>query len=81
MVADHHLFIPVSITAGRYDDDVLQTTFLPCLNRLPQVLFQKDNARPRITRPIKEFLQEAGVNVLPLSDQSSDFNPIKMCGI
>lgn len=71
------LFIRGSMTAARYVEDVLQTTLLPYLDGRPHVLFQQDNARPHIARRTMDFLQEAGVNVLPWPPRSPDLNPIE----
>ncbi|CAH2002060.1 unnamed protein product [Acanthoscelides obtectus] len=36
-----------------------------------------ENARPHMARRTTDFIQEAGVNVLPWPSRSSDLNPIK----
>lgn len=74
------LFIRGSMTAARYVNEVLQATLLPYLDDRPlrpQVLFQQDNARPHIARQTMDFLQQAGVNLLPWPPRSPDLNPIE----
>lgn len=57
--------------------DALQPTSLPYLDARPYVLFQQENASHHIAPRIMDFLQEAGVNVLPWPPHSPDLNSIK----
>ena len=71
------VFICGNMTGALYIDDVLQSGLLPYIEDLQNVLFQQHNARPHIVHKTTQFLEDAGVDILPWSPRSADLNPIE----
>ncbi|GFU14162.1 transposable element Tcb2 transposase [Trichonephila clavipes] len=46
-----------TMTTQRYVHDILQTHVLPLMQRLPEAIFQQDNARPHTARVSLDFLR------------------------
>lgn len=56
-----------NMTVARYVEDVLQPTLLFYLDDDPLAYFQQGTELHHITRWTKNFLGEAGINVMPWS--------------
>ncbi|UYV64526.1 hypothetical protein LAZ67_3001100 [Cordylochernes scorpioides] len=69
------LRIQGTMTAHRYVDDVLRPVTLPYLQRVPNALYQQDNARPHTARISQQALQD--VQMLPWPPYSPDLSPIE----
>ncbi|UYV62692.1 hypothetical protein LAZ67_2001586 [Cordylochernes scorpioides] len=69
------LRIQGTMTAQRYVDDVLRPVTLPYLQRVPNALYQQDNARPHTARISQQALQDA--QMLPWPPYSPDLSPIE----
>ncbi|UYV84070.1 hypothetical protein LAZ67_X001061, partial [Cordylochernes scorpioides] len=69
------LRIQGTMTAQRYVDDVLRPVTLPYLQRVPNALYQQDNARPHTARISQQALQD--VQMLPWLPYSPDLSPIE----
>ncbi|UYV73832.1 hypothetical protein LAZ67_11001054 [Cordylochernes scorpioides] len=69
------LRIQGTMTAQRYVDDVLRPVTLPCLQGIPNTLYQQDNARPHTARISQQALQD--VQMLPWPPYSPDLSPIE----
>ncbi|UYV84839.1 hypothetical protein LAZ67_X003662 [Cordylochernes scorpioides] len=69
------LRIQGTMTAQRYVDDVLRPVALPYLQRVPNALYQQDNARPHTARISQQALQD--VQMLPWPPYSPDLSPIE----
>ncbi|UYV60356.1 hypothetical protein LAZ67_1000938 [Cordylochernes scorpioides] len=69
------LRIQGTMTAQRYVDDVLRPVTLPYLQRVPNALYQQDNARPHTARISQQALQD--VQMLPWPPYSPDLSPIE----
>ncbi|GFX31658.1 transposable element Tcb2 transposase [Trichonephila clavipes] len=64
-----------TITAQRYDHDILQLHVLSLMQRLPGVLFQQDNARSHTARVLQDCLRT--VTTLPWPTRSPYLSPIE----
>ncbi|UYV74101.1 hypothetical protein LAZ67_11002118 [Cordylochernes scorpioides] len=71
----HLLRIQGTMTAQRYVDGVLRPVTLPCLQGVPNALYQQDNARPHTARISQQALQD--VQMLPWPPYSPDLSPIE----
>ena len=72
------IVIDGNLTARRYIDEVLQTTYLPFRTEHPEIRFlQQDNARPHTARVTSEYLEVNNVEVLPWPPYSPDLSPIE----
>ncbi|UYV68121.1 hypothetical protein LAZ67_5003112, partial [Cordylochernes scorpioides] len=69
------LRIQGTMTAQRYVDDVLRPVTFPYLQRVPNALYQQDNARPHTARISQQALQD--VQMLPWPPYSPDLSPIE----
>ncbi|GFV71914.1 uncharacterized protein TNCV_2458491 [Trichonephila clavipes] len=63
------------MTAQRYVHDILQPHMLPLIQRLPEAIFQQDNARPHTARVSKDCLST--VTTLSWPVLSPDLSPIE----
>lgn len=67
-----------NLTAARYVNQVLESTYLPFRNDHPEVhILQQDNARPHTARVTMDYLQQHNVEVLPWPAYSPDLSPIE----
>lgn len=71
------VFVPGTLNARRYIDNILEPVVLPFLQNLPGAVFQQDNARPHTANVTLDFLAENNVNCLPWPPRSPDLNPIE----
>ena len=69
--------IPGTLNAIGYINNVLQPVLVPYLQELEEPIFQQDNARPHTARVTMEFLNTAGVDMLPWPARSPDLSPIE----
>ncbi|GFX44762.1 transposable element Tcb1 transposase [Trichonephila clavipes] len=63
------------MTDERYVHDILQPHVLPLIQRLPEAIFQQDNARPHTARVSQVCLRT--VTSLSWPARSPDLSPIK----
>ncbi|GFX74188.1 transposable element Tcb2 transposase [Trichonephila clavipes] len=63
------------MTAQRYVHDILQPHVLPLMQRLPEAVFQQDNARP-YTAMVSQYCLRT-VTTLLLPTRSPDLSPIE----
>lgn len=67
-----------NLTARRYIDEVLETTFRPFQNAHPEIqVLQQDNARPHTARITMAYLHQHDIDVLPWPPYSPDLSPIE----
>lgn len=72
------VIIDGNLTARRYIDEVLETTYLPFRTEHPEIrILQQDNARPHTARITTAYLQQHNVEVLPWPAYSPDLSPIE----
>jgi len=72
------LIIQGNLTAAGYRDQVLAPELIPFMAAHgPHLQFQHDNARPHTAILTRNFLQNAGINVLDWPSRSPDLNPIE----
>lgn len=72
------LVIRGNLNAAAYRDQVLAPELLPFMAAHgPGLIFQHDNARPHTAILTRNFLQNAGVNVMDWPSRSPDLNPIE----
>ncbi|GFX44276.1 transposable element Tcb2 transposase [Trichonephila clavipes] len=64
-----------TMTAQRYIHDILQPHALPLMQRLPEAIFQQDNARLHTARVSQDYLRT--VTTLPWNAQSPGLSPIE----
>ncbi|KFM76878.1 Transposable element Tc1 transposase, partial [Stegodyphus mimosarum] len=64
-----------TMTAQGYLDNVVRPVAIPDLQRLPNAIFQQDNARSHSARICQHALQ--GMQMLPWPPYSSDLSPIE----
>ncbi|GFS78573.1 transposable element Tcb2 transposase [Trichonephila clavipes] len=69
------IFIYGSMLAQRYVYDILQPLVFPLLQRLSEVIFQQDNARPHTARGLQDCLRT--VTTLPWPSRTPDLSPIE----
>ncbi|GFU28811.1 transposable element Tcb2 transposase [Trichonephila clavipes] len=63
------------MTAQRYVHDILQPQVLSLMQRLPEAIFQLDNARPHKARVSQDCLRT--VTTFPWPFRSPDLSPIE----
>lgn len=67
-----------NLTAAGYRDQVLIPELLPFMAAQgPGLTFQHDNARPHTANLTRNFLRNAGINVMEWPSRSPDLNPIE----
>ena len=66
-----------NLNAQGYINQILQPQAVPFLQRHGPAILMYDNARPRVARICRHFLNRNNVNVLPWPAVSPDMNPIK----
>ena len=66
-----------NLNAQGYINQILQPQAVPFLQRHGPAILMYDNARPRVARICRQFLNRNNVNVLPWPAVSPDMNPIK----
>lgn len=72
------LVIHGNLTAAAYRDQVLTPELIPFMAAHgPGLQFQHDNARPHTALLTRNFLQNAGINVMDWPSRSPDLNPIE----
>lgn len=71
------VFIPGTLNAHRYINNVLEPVAVPFMQTLPNGIFQQDNARPHMANITRRFLEEAELQILPWPARSPDLSPIE----
>ena len=66
-----------NFNAQGYINQILQPEAVPFLPRHGPAMLMHDNARPRVARICRQFLNRNNVNVLPWPVVSPDMNPIE----
>ncbi|GFY29634.1 transposable element Tcb1 transposase [Trichonephila clavipes] len=66
------------MTAQWYVHDILQPHVLPLMQRLPEAIFQQDNARRHTERVLQDCLRT--VTTLPWTARSPDLSLIENIG-
>ena len=66
-----------NLNAQSYINQILQPEAVPFLQRHGPAILMHDNARPRVARICRQFLNRINVNVLPWPAVSPDINPIE----
>jgi hypothetical protein len=63
------------MTGIRYRDSIVQPNVIPFIQaQANNVTFQQDNARPHVTRVVRDYLTQQNVDLLPWPGQQ--FHPI-----
>jgi hypothetical protein len=66
------------MTGIRYRDGIVQPNVIPFIQaQANNVTFQQDNARPHVTRVVREDLTQQNVDLLPWPAVSPDRSPIE----
>ncbi|GFT24375.1 transposable element Tcb2 transposase [Trichonephila clavipes] len=63
------------MTAQWYVPDILKPHVLPLMQRLPEAIFQQDNARPHMVRGSQDYLRT--VTTVPWPARSPDLSSIE----
>ena len=66
-----------NLNAQGYINQILQPEAVPFLQRHGPPILMHDNARPRVARICRQFLNRNNVNVLPWPAVSLDMNPME----
>ena len=66
------IVIRQTLNAPRYCNDIQRPVVVPFMCRRNRLVFQQDNARPRIVLLSMNFLQTNNVNTLPWTSRSPD---------
>ncbi|GFU83834.1 transposable element Tcb1 transposase [Trichonephila clavipes] len=66
-----------NLNSTRYINEVLQPQDIPFLQGLPGAVFQQDNARPRVAKTVRSYLDSQQVQLLPWPAFSPDMSPIE----
>ena len=66
-----------NLNAQGYINQILQPEAVPFLQRHKSAILMHDNARPRVARICRQFLNRNNVNVLPWPAVSPDMNQIE----
>ena len=78
-----HSRTPLVVLAGnmtgiRYRDGIVQPNLIPFIQaQANNVTFQQDNARPHVTRVVRDYLTQQNVDLLPWPAVSPDRSPIE----
>ena len=70
------IVVQSNLNAQFYINHILQPGAVPFLQRHEPAILMHDNARPRVARICRQFLNRNNVNVLPWPAMSPDMNPI-----
>ena len=70
-----------TLTGQRYIDDIFQPIVYPHFqaHEAARPRFQNNNARPRRTRVVTDYLAQGGIDKLQWPSRSPDMNPIEHC--
>ena len=66
-----------NLNAQSYINQILQPESVPFLQRHEHAILMHDNARPRVARICRQFLNRNNVNALPWPAVSPGMNPIE----
>jgi transposase len=66
------------MTGIRYRDEIVQPYVIPFIQaQANNITFQQDNARPHVTRVVREYLTQQNVDLLPCPAVSPVRSPIE----
>ncbi|GFV86167.1 transposable element Tc1 transposase [Trichonephila clavipes] len=71
------LRIEGNLNINRYVREVLQPEVVPFLQGLPRDIFQQDNARPHVTKTVRDFCSTQHMQLLPWPAYSPNMSPIE----
>ncbi|GFX88405.1 transposable element Tcb1 transposase [Trichonephila clavipes] len=66
-----------TLNSQHYISEVLEPVVLPCLQGLATAIFQRDNARPHVSRIVQRFFVNHQIELLSWPAHPSDLSPIK----